>query len=159
LHCSAHLGDVNELVRTIRNVDLLYLDPPYNARQYSSYYHIPELVALGWAKGAPELRGKTGLIPDSGKRSAYSRNGKCVAALNDLLEHTDARYVLMSYNSEGIIPEDEIRRAFQSRGVPGSYSVHERNYARYRSDRDSSERSYSGDRVIEKMYFVELRRT
>jgi adenine-specific DNA-methyltransferase len=139
-------------------VELLYLDPPYNSRQYSGYYHIPELVAMGWAAGVPELRGKTGLIPDATKRSAWSRRATCVGALNDLLDRIHPRYVLMSYNSEGIIPEDEIRRAFVSRGVRGSFRIHEHDYARYRSDRDGSDRRYKAARVTERIFFVELKR-
>lgn len=158
LECRALHGDVNELADGLGEVDLLYLDPPYNSRQYSGYYHIPELVAMGWASGAPALRGKTGLIPDADKRSDWSRRGSCVQALNDLLDRVNARYVLMSYNSEGIIPEEEIRRAFTSRGVPGSFRIHEHDYARYRSDRDRSERRYKASRVMERIYFVELKR-
>ena len=49
--------------------ELLYLDPPYNSRQYPGYYHIPELIATGWFEHTPVLRGKTGLLPDEHKRS------------------------------------------------------------------------------------------
>jgi adenine-specific DNA-methyltransferase len=156
LACRALQGDVNVLSGEVGPVDLLYLDPPYNSRQYSSYYHIPELVARGWSSGAPLLRGKTGLIPDADKRSLWSRRSTCVAALNDLLDGVDARYVLMSYNSEGIIPEDEIREAFMARGVKGTFRIHERDYARYRSDREGASRRYKGRRVVEKTYFVEI---
>jgi adenine-specific DNA-methyltransferase len=158
LACRALQGDINTLSGKLGSADILYLDPPYNSRQYSGYYHIPELVATGWSGGAPTLRGKTGLIDDSDKRSPWSRRGKCVAALNTLLDNVDARFVLMSYNSEGIIPEDAIRDAFQVRGVNGTFRVHERDYARYRSDRDRIDRRYKGSRVSERIYFVELRR-
>jgi adenine-specific DNA-methyltransferase len=158
LQCRAIQGDINSVAPSLGRVDILYLDPPYNSRQYSGYYHIPELVAMGWANGAPELRGKTGLIPDNDKRSAWCRRSDCVNALNDLLDNVDARYVLMSYNSEGIIPDSEIRSAFAARGVPGTFRVHEQDYARYRSDRDSDTRRYKGSRVTERIYFVELKR-
>jgi adenine-specific DNA-methyltransferase len=158
LACRAIQGDVNEVVVDIGGVDLLYLDPPYNSRQYSGYYHIPELVARGWSGGRPQLRGKTGLIPDADKRSAWSRRRTCVAALNDLLDKARARYVIMSYNSEGIIPEDEIRRAFTTRAARGTFRVYTRDYARYRSDSDGAERRYKGSRVMEKIYFARMKR-
>ena len=158
LDCRALRGNINELAEGLGEIDLLYLDPPYNARQYSGYYHIPELVAMGWSSGAPQLRGKTGLIPDSDKRSDWSRRGSCVRALNNLLDHVNARYVAMSYNSEGIIPEEEIKRTLESRGARGSFRIHERDYARYRSDRDRTERRYKAARVLERIYFVEMKR-
>jgi adenine-specific DNA-methyltransferase len=158
LDCRALQASINDVATELGAVDLLYLDPPYNSRQYSGYYHIPELVARGWSDGAPELRGKTGLIPDADKRSDWSRRNSCVDALNDLLDRVNARFVLMSYNSEGIIPEEEIRRAFMSRGVRGSFRLHERDYTRYRSDRDRNDRRYKAARVKERIYFVKMKR-
>ena len=63
--CSAFRAPAARLLESVGPVDLVYLDPPYNGRQYPAYYHIPELLALGWAT-PPEIRGKTGLIPDEG---------------------------------------------------------------------------------------------
>ena len=54
--CRAHLGNVNEILGSLGPFDLLYLDPPYNTRQYSGYYHGPELIAKGWFDELPELR-------------------------------------------------------------------------------------------------------
>jgi hypothetical protein len=62
--CRAEQADALALVPDLEPFDLLYLDPPYNNRQYPGYYHIPELLAMGWFDGEPELRGKTGLVPD-----------------------------------------------------------------------------------------------
>src|SRR5690606_9903511 len=39
--CHALRRDALELVAELEPFDLLYLDPPYNARQYPGYYHIP----------------------------------------------------------------------------------------------------------------------
>jgi len=58
LGCSAFRGPAGSLLRTAGTVDLLYLDPPYNERQYPGYYHLPELLAQGW-NPPPPLRGKT----------------------------------------------------------------------------------------------------
>lgn len=157
LDCRAMQGDVSELLKTTGPIDLLYLDPPYNTRQYSAYYHVPEVIARGWFEGEPELRGKTGLIPDKDRKSLWSTRGGCVRALYDLLKHADAGHVLMSYNSEGIIPESEIERIFCDLGRRSTYEVHELDYARYRADSDHEQRQYKSDRVTEKIYSVELR--
>jgi adenine-specific DNA-methyltransferase len=153
--CEAHLGDVSTLAPKLGRFDLLYLDPPYNTRQYSAYYHVPELIAQGWFGDPPVLRGKTGLLPDA-KKSEWSTRAGCVAALDRLLATADADHVVLSYNSEGIIPEAEIKRIFRAYGRPGTYRRLTRTYQRYRSDRPSASRRYTSDSVREHLYCVRL---
>jgi adenine-specific DNA-methyltransferase len=157
LDCRAYQGDINRLIGSLRHYDLLYLDPPYNTRQYSAYYHVPEIIAEGWFEEIPVLRGKTGLVRDEHKKSAWSTRDGCVPALEYLLQHADATHVLLSYNDEGIIPEDEIERVFRSAGVFETYRRVGRDHKRYRSDMDSEVRRYSGDSVTEYLYYVRLR--
>jgi adenine-specific DNA-methyltransferase len=157
LACRAVLGDANQSIRDVGRHELLYLDPPYNTRQYSAYYHVPEVIATGWFHAEPEVRGKTGLIPDGDRKSRWSTRGGCVDALDELIGQADAAYVLMSYNSEGIIPETEIRRIFRDHGVASSFRIYEHHYARYRADRDHERRRYAANSVTEKIYFVRLR--
>jgi adenine-specific DNA-methyltransferase len=154
-HCEAHLGDVSTLAPALGRFDLLYLDPPYNTRQYSAYYHVPELIATGWFGDPPVLRGKTGLLPDA-KKSEWSTRAGCVAALEQLLATADADHVVLSYNSEGIIPEAEIKRIFRAYGRAGTYRRLTRTYQRYRSDRPSASRRYTSDSVREHLYCVRL---
>jgi len=156
LNCRAYQGDINRLVGSLGHYDLLYLDPPYNTRQYSAYYHVPEVIAEGWFEGVPDLRGKTGLIPDEHKKSDWSTKEGCVPALEDLLQSADAAHILLSYNNEGIIPETEIERIFTSAGISDTYQRVGREYKRYRSDIDSEVRQYAGDRVTEYLYYVRL---
>ena len=153
-HCEAIQGDANDVIDRVPSLTLLYLDPPYNTRQYSSYYHVPELIAKGWHAGVPSLRGKTGLIEDSDKKSKWSTRGGCISALDQLLSKADARHVLMSYNSEGIIAESEIIRLFKHYGKATSFRTFELVYDRYRSDSDHEERQYKSDMVTEKIYYV-----
>ena len=65
--CHARRADALSLIGELAPFELLYLDPPYNARQYVGYYHLPELIATGWFDAPPALRGKTGLLPDKGQ--------------------------------------------------------------------------------------------
>jgi len=155
-NCRAHLGNVNEIVGSLGPFDLLYLDPPYNTRQYSGYYHVPELIAKGWFDGLPELRGKTGLIPDAHTKSAWSTRGGCVQALEALIGQAEATHVLMSYNSEGIIPEPDIERIFKARGDPATYRRVGIDYKRYRSDSDHEDRRYKADVVTEMLYYTRI---
>ena len=150
---TAFRGRAVDLLSGMGTVDLVYLDPPYNSRQYPGYYHIPELLATGWDP-PPELRGKTGLIPDEALRSDWCRTGRAGAALEAVLDAADARHVLFSYNDEGLLGADEIADRMRSWGRPDSYRLLKRPYRRYRSDADGPARSYSRDRVAEHLHYV-----
>lgn len=154
--CRAYRRDALELVRELAPFDLLYLDPPYNTRQYAGYYHIPELIAEGWFGELPELRGKTGLPQHVNKRSDWSSRRRCEAAFQTLVAAAPCRHILMSYNTEGIISEACIERALRERGMSDTYQRLEQSYKRYRSDRDSHSRRYKGDRVTELLYYVRI---
>ncbi|MDQ6827884.1 MAG: DNA adenine methylase [Gemmatimonadota bacterium] len=149
--CRAHLANVFDIVEKVGPLDLLYLDPPYNTRQYSGYYHIPELIARGWLEGAVALRGKTGLIPAAAdQRSDWSSRARCAPALEALLAKADARHVMLSYNNEGIIPPDAIRRALKAYGRAHTYRCFSRHYTRYRAD----DRNYTADRTVEYLHYI-----
>lgn len=152
--CHAYRADAIELVTQLDEFDLLYLDPPYNSRQYAGYYHIPELLALGWFDEAPQLRGKTGLLPDRDKRSDWSRRKKCEDALERLVANARCKHIVMSYNAEGIVSEQAIERIFKQYGRAETYQRYARNYRRYRSDSDGENRRYAADRVEEYLYCV-----
>jgi adenine-specific DNA-methyltransferase len=158
LNCRANQVDANEFVRRLGYVDVVYLDPPYNTRQYSSYYHVPELLARGWLEGEPTLRGKTGLIPDADLKSKWSVAGECVAAFRDLISNINARFVLLSYNNEGIIPPEAVEEVFSEYGQSGTFNKYAVDYARYRSDRDHEQRVYKADVVTEFVYALEMKR-
>jgi adenine-specific DNA-methyltransferase len=153
--CRAERKDALELAAGLEPFDLLYLDPPYNNRQYPGYYHVPEIIAEGWFDGEPALRGKTGLAPDDAKRSDWSRAGKCEEAFEALIATAPWTHVVMSYNDEGLIPDATIERVLKAYGRKETYRRYQRSYKRYRSDADSESRRYSGDRVREFLYCVD----
>jgi adenine-specific DNA methylase len=154
--CRAFQLDALELMSELEPFDLLYLDPPYNTRQYAGYYHIPEIIAEGWYPEPPKLRGKTGLPEDKNKRSDWSRRRRCELAFQELVDAAPCSHILMSYNSEGIISQECIERVLRERGLPDSYRCLEQTYKRYRSDRDSETRRYKGDRVTELLHYVRV---
>lgn len=85
--------DANFLARNIQT-DLLYMDPPYNSRQYSRFYHVYE-VLVKWDK--PELRG-IARKPKQEHMSDYCRV-KALDAFIDLVAHIDCKYIVVSYNN------------------------------------------------------------
>jgi adenine-specific DNA-methyltransferase len=151
---SAACDDAVEVVRAAGPFDLLYLDPPYNARQYAGYYHIPELLATGWFGGAIETRGKTGLIYDSSKRSDWSSSRRCASAFEELLATADCRHIMLSYSEEGLISETRIERLLKQYGIRATYRRYRRSYRRYRSGTDNEEKGSSRHNVAEYIYCV-----
>lgn len=100
--------DANELVREIKS-DILYLDPPYNSRQYASNYFILELIAEGWFDKEPNIYGKTGMREYEHQKSKYCSKTNAFSALEDLVLHgSKAKYILLSYNNEGVIEQNKI---------------------------------------------------
>lgn len=88
-----HQEDSNKLARNI-HVDVTYLDPPYNSRQYSRFYHVYENL-VQWKK--PKLFG-TALKPKEENMSDYCRTS-ALNAFTDLVSHIDTRYLVVSYNN------------------------------------------------------------
>jgi len=152
--CRAYRADALDLVSELEPFDLLYLDPPYNTRQYSAYYHIPEVIAMGWFDAPIPLRGKTGLLYDDDKRSDWSRIARCEHVFEALVATARCKHIVMSYNAEGIIPEETIARVLKSYGRAATYRKYQRRYRRYRSDSDGDHRTYRGDEVTEFLYCV-----
>lgn len=156
----AHLGDANELIAQIR-CDILYLDPPYNPRQYAGNYHLLESIADGWFQKEPRIYGKTGMRPYKHQRSVYCSRRTGQRALADLVEKARERagctHLLLSYNDEGVIPEHRIEEILRQAGRSRTYCKFERTYKRFRSDADGPKRRYRGDQVRECLYYVRLR--
>lgn len=106
-------------------VDVLYLDPPYNARQYSSNYHILETIAK---YDNPEIHGKTGLRDTTSQRSDFSSKRNVSQALNDLIAKAKAKYIFISYNNEGILSMDEFKEILSKYGT---YKLLTKKYKRF----------------------------
>ena len=154
---SAHRGDATLVAAGAGPIELIYIDPPYNARQYSGYYHVPEVIARGWFEGVPVLRGKTGLVGGSDQQSDWCSARKAGGALAELLRASGARHALVSYNSEGLLSERDLKDVLASAAKFGSFKRYSLGYRRYRSDSDRVGRVYQGDRVRELLYHVRLR--
>lgn len=90
---SIYREDANSLAKKI-SADIVYIDPPYNSRQYSRFYHVLETLAQ-WDH--PELKG-VALKRPSENMSDYCRN-EAPLAFEDLIKNLNAKYIVVSYNN------------------------------------------------------------
>lgn len=113
--------DANQLVREI-TADLVYIDTPYNSRGYESAYHVLENVAE-WKK--PAVEGVAMKAVNRSEKSSDYTKSKAPQVFNDLIQHINAKYILVSYNnmakkgnsrSNAKISDNEIIEILKTRG-------------------------------------------
>jgi adenine-specific DNA-methyltransferase len=153
----ANLMDATEAARSIGQVDLIYIDPPYNSRQYVAYYHIPEILARGWTDSPPPIRGKVGLLAGEEGRSQWSHGRRVQKLFSALLASTTASHALVSFNSEGHVDPDALLSLLTRASVDGEVSHFRQPYRRYRADSEREGRHYHRDLALEHLYMVRLR--
>jgi adenine-specific DNA-methyltransferase len=125
--------------------DICYLDPPYNQHQYGSNYHLLNTIAL-WDKPIPRagfaadgrLKDKAGIRKDWKKtKSPFCYRSSAGQAMRNLLASIDSRHIVVSYNTEGIIPFLEL---FDMLADSGSVSIRTSPYVLYKGGRQSLNR-------------------
>ncbi len=123
--------------------DIVYLDPPYNQHQYGSNYHLLNTIAL-WDKpllhqsSALHEAGKAAIRTDwVNTRSDYCYREKAFRAFSRLIDCINARYIIISYSTEGIIPFDDLVKRCAERG---RVSLVTNEYVKYRGGRQSISR-------------------
>ncbi|HKG16293.1 MAG TPA: DNA adenine methylase [Solirubrobacteraceae bacterium] len=114
---SALRADALEAARSLPEVDLAYLDPPYNQHSYRANYHVWETL-VAWDE--PEHYGvacKRADCRDPANRSPYNSRRSIHRALADLVEAVRARLVVLSYNDESWVTLDELVAICAARGA------------------------------------------
>lgn len=106
--------------------DILYLDPPYNAREYGANYHLLNTIAL-YDDFAP--KGKTGLR--AYEKSAWCKKGCVENALDFLLQNADFEWIFLSYNDEGLLSLETIKNLMKKYG---RYACVKQDYQRFKAD-------------------------
>jgi adenine-specific DNA-methyltransferase len=144
--CTVMQGDANEAVRLVRGLDLAYFDPPYNQHPYGSNYFMLNLI-VNYRR--PERISRVSGIPSDWRRSGYNVRGRAADLLADLVRHTDAAFVLVSFNDEGFLSPGEMRDIL---GREGTVEVVEIPYAAFRGSRNLRSRS---PRVTERLFLVD----
>ncbi len=146
IQCQCHNLDALAFARQV-NSDLAYLDPPYNGRQYMPNYHILETIAR---YDNPEIKGVTGVRIDPDKMSDYCKKSKAESAFRELLGALNCRYILLSYNNEGLLNTETMSTVIRDSGNPRTFRLFEYNYRRYKNKIPNNTAG-----LKEQIYFIE----
>jgi adenine-specific DNA-methyltransferase len=138
--------DSNDIIKILPEVDVAYLDPPYNQHPYGSNYFMLNLI-LDYSR--PEKTSKISGIPENWNRSAYNKERHALKALTDLVENIKSKYVIISFNSEGFIGIDQMRNMLNK---IGKLEVLETKYNVFRGSRNLSSRKIH---IKEYLYLLE----
>ncbi len=125
----AYNKDANKLIRKI-NGDILYLDPPYNNRQYSSNYHLLETIAL---YDYPKIIGVTGIRQENSKKSKYCHKSNVHNVFADLIKNAQFKHIIISYSTDGLMTKNEIEKILKKYCNPETYKVYKIPYRKYKS--------------------------
>ena len=128
--------------------DLVYIDPPYNQHPYGSNYFMLNLIASYSRPDAENISRVSG-IPRDWNRSDYNKKRRVAQVFADLVRNVKARFVLVSFNSEGFISKDEMIELLSS---CGKVDVLEADYNAFRGSRNLSGREIH---VKEFLFLVE----
>lgn len=136
--------DGNELIQQIKG-DILYLDPPYNARQYGSNYHLLTTIAR-YDTFIP--KGKTGLRDYY--RSAYCKKNEVKNSFEELIKNANFKYIFLSYNNEGLMTESDVKNIMSAYG---SYSLKTTHYQRFKADKTEN-RNHKATATVEYLHIL-----
>jgi adenine-specific DNA-methyltransferase len=138
--------DSNVLIKKIEG-DILYLDPPYNARQYGANYHMLNTIAR-YDDFVPN--GKTGLREY--QKSDWCSRSKVEHVFDDLLKNVKFKYVFLSYNNEGLMPMEVVKKIMSRYG---RYDLAVTDYQRFKADRDDN-RTHKANKTEEFVHVLEM---
>ena len=126
--------------------NVIYLDPPYNSRQYSKNYHLLNIIANN-NDNYINNNTVTGLLENS-FISNYCKKQKIKNEFIDLIKKLKADYIFISYNNEGLLSQDELIKILQ---LKGNVEVFEIEYKKYKSQKNIEK-----EKTTEYLFCVEV---
>ena len=129
------------------SADIIYLDPPYNQRQYAPNYHLLETIAK---YDSPKIKGITGLRNYDEQKSNFCNPIKALKELNEIASKAEYKHLVLSYNSEGIMLKKDIVNTL---GKYGKVELIEFNYRRYKSNNNGLSKTKT--HIQEQLYILE----
>lgn len=139
--------DINILINELpNNIDIIYLDPPYNQHPYGSNYFMLNVIS---ENKEPENISKISGIPKNWKRSNYNYRETAIIFMKDLLEKSllKSKFVLISYNNEGIIKQYDWKLLLH----PYKTKKYEIDYNTFKGCKNLKNRN---NKVLEILYLV-----
>jgi len=137
--------DSNKLIKEISG-DILYLDPPYNARQYGANYHLLTTISK-YDTFVP--KGKTGLREYY--KSSYCRKNEVLDSFTQLIADAEFKHIFLSYNNEGLMSQKEVEKVM---GNYGHYQLATKKYRRFKADKTEN-RNHKADSTFEYLHILE----
>lgn len=137
--------DSNLLIKKIEG-DILYLDPPYNAREYGANYHLLNTIAK-YDTFVP--KGKTGLREYS--KSNYCKKNNVENSFEELIKNAKFNYIFLSYNNEGLMQPEIIKNIMQKYG---KYDLFTTDYQRFKADKTES-RNHTANKTTEFLHILQ----
>lgn len=137
--------DSNELIKRIEG-DILYLNPPYNQRQYGANYHLLNTIAL-YDDFIP--KGKTGMREYN--RSNYCKKKEVEKSFDELIKNANFKYIFLSYNNEGLMSEETTKKIMKKYG---KYELERKEYQRFKADKTEN-RNHKADSTFEYLHILE----
>lgn len=129
-----HQMDANELAPSLDDLDLVYLDPPYNQHPYGSNYFMLNLLTN---YERPTDMSKVSGIPTDWNRSGFNVKKQALPLMDNLFATIPSRFLLVSFNSEGYISTEEMKTALERYGQVDEVIV---KYNTYRASRNLNNR-------------------
>lgn len=126
--------------------DLMYADPPYNAREYLPNYHILETIAR---YDEPEIYGVTGMRNYDNQKSDFCKKDKVYEAFNEMIKNCKSKYLLISYNNEGLMKTADLVELCKKYAKNNSFKLYEYDYRRYKNKIPNNEFG-----LKEQLYFM-----
>jgi adenine-specific DNA-methyltransferase len=147
--CICNHSNINDFIKTLPNeksIDVIYLDPPYNQHPYGSNYFMLNVII---ENKEPEDISKVSGIPKKWNKSDYNTRSSAVKSMKELLKYSTekSKYVILSYNNEGIIKKEDWDEILQNYNVEKK----EITYDTYKASRNLKKRN---NKVIEIMYII-----
>ena len=138
-------NDINEVIKELPPVDVAYLDPPYNQHPYGSNYFMLNTILTN---EVGEKLSKVSGIPQDWKRSDYNYTKSASDSIKELISRIDAKYIIMSYNNEGIISEQGMKDIISELNY--DYEIKKKDYNAYRGSRNLQDR----DTMVEEQLWI-----
>ena len=145
--CDVHISreDANKLAKDLPEVDLAYMDPPYNQHPYGSNYFMLNLIDT-YEK--PKDISKVSGIPKGWNKSDYNKKQSAKESMLDICVNAKAKYLLISFSDDGFITKDEMVKMLSD---IGEVKVFDKEYNTFRGSRNLSGRDIH---VKEYLYLV-----